>query len=132
MTKFITHFTDVIDHYDRFIFDQWGVLHNGHYPLGESVAILECLKQHHKQVILLSNSSKLADHNNDMNKRIGIDSNLYCDVITSGEAVNRALHQGQITQISHPKIYFIAWDDNVVWCVALITLKQMMLIKRIW
>lgn len=112
MSEFLTHFKDIVGKYDRFIFDQWGVLHNGHYPLGESVQVLEYLKQQNKQVILLSNSSKLADHNNTMNRRIGIDNNLYCDVITSGEAVNRALNNGHIMQKEKPTIYFIAWDDN--------------------
>lgn len=114
MTEILCHFKDIIEKYDRFIFDQWGVLHNGHKPLGDAVRILETLKHHDKKIVLLSNSSKLADENDRNNKNIGISCDLYDDVITSGEAVNRALHQHHIKNIPYdnPNIYFIAWDEN--------------------
>ena len=54
----ISSFKKVVNNYDYFLFDQWGVLHNGSskFPMAEEC--LSFLKKKDKCVILVSNSSR--------------------------------------------------------------------------
>ena len=42
--KNLKSFRSLIDKYDFFLFDQWGVLHNGHYKFKEAENCLRVLK----------------------------------------------------------------------------------------
>ena len=56
MIREIQSLSDLIDDYDLFLFDQWGVIHNGIniFPNAEEVFLhLQNLK---KQVVIISNS----------------------------------------------------------------------------
>ena len=41
---------DIIDTFDTFILDQWGVLHNGGNAFPEAIEALTFLKSHNKKV----------------------------------------------------------------------------------
>ncbi len=82
---------DLVNRYDTFLVDQWGVLHNGQtlYP-----GVLECLERlqaHGKQVILLSNSGKPAVANLPRLEQFGILPNHYSRLITSGDVARQKL-----------------------------------------
>ena len=83
--KFIAGIADTIDHYDAFITDIWGVLHNGSttYP-----GVLDCLgelQSRGKKVLLLSNSGRRARVVGGDLSTFGIVGDLYTDLVTSGE-----------------------------------------------
>ena len=78
-------FKDLVDSYDYFLFDQWGVLHNGHQKFEKAEKCLEFLKERNKQVVLISNSSLPSKHSISNLKRIGISESLYNYCITSGQ-----------------------------------------------
>lgn len=85
MTRVIPGIEHIINDYDAFIIDQWGVLHNGKSPYE---GVLHCLSQIHsrrKPMILLSNSSKRKSESVKGLKKVGIDPSLFADIITSGE-----------------------------------------------
>ncbi|MEJ6080741.1 hypothetical protein MT391_19740 [Vibrio sp. 1-Bac 57] len=48
--KIINGLEDIIDSFDTFILDQWGVLHNGGGAFSEAIAALKFLKTHNKKV----------------------------------------------------------------------------------
>ncbi len=75
----------LIDQYRLFILDQWGVLHNGATLLGRTLEILQMLKVKQKQVAILSNSGKPAEHAVRRMAQIGIPADLYDMMLTSGE-----------------------------------------------
>ncbi|GIR65502.1 MAG: hypothetical protein CM15mP70_06090 [Pelagibacteraceae bacterium] len=47
--KNISSFKDLVDKYDYFLFDQWGVLHNGQKKFGKAEECLKLLKERNKE-----------------------------------------------------------------------------------
>ena len=106
------------DNYDAFIFDVWGVLHNGvrAYP-----GVSHCLKQLKtmgKDVLLLSNSPNRAHYMPIQLSRMGIEPDLYGHVVTSGESTYKALktHEGK-------RVFCISPDEHPT-CMEDLDLKR--------
>ncbi|MGH6902786.1 MAG: TIGR01459 family HAD-type hydrolase, partial [Geminicoccaceae bacterium] len=88
---FCSGLADIASRYGGFIVDQWGVLHDGARPYPDALDCLARLRETGKRVVLLSNSGKRTAINRARLAEIGIDSSLYDDVVTSGEATWQAL-----------------------------------------
>lgn len=84
---------ELMDSYDGFIMDQWGVLHNGIQPYEGVVDALNHLKQRKKQVVILSNSAKRAEDNIERLKQLGIKPSLYKSVVSAGEVAWQGLKE---------------------------------------
>lgn len=85
MIKEIQSLLDLIDDYDLFLFDQWGVIHDGKniFPKAEEVFLhLQNLK---KQAVIISNSGKKSSDNISRMKKLGANSTLNVPLITSGD-----------------------------------------------
>jgi len=82
---------ELMDSYDGFIMDQWGVLHNGIQSYDGVIDALNHLKQRKKQVVILSNSAKRSDENVERLKKLGIKSSHYEAVVTAGEVTWQGL-----------------------------------------
>ena len=85
MIKEIQSLLDLIDDYDLFLFDQWGVIHDGKniFPKAEEVFLhLQNLK---KQVVIISNSGKKSSDNISRMKKLGAKNTLNVPLITSGD-----------------------------------------------
>jgi len=83
----------LMDTYDGFIMDQWGVLHNGLHPYECVIDTLNHLKQCKKKVIILSNSAKRSADNIERLRKLGIKPSLYQEVVTAGEVTWRGLNE---------------------------------------
>jgi HAD superfamily hydrolase (TIGR01459 family) len=83
----------VADQYDAFVFDIWGVLHDGIRPYEGVIECLEMLKKQGKDIVLLTNSPNRAYCiSEDVLAPMGIHKGKhYDDIISSGEAAWRAL-----------------------------------------
>jgi HAD superfamily hydrolase (TIGR01459 family) len=81
----LTNIHDILDKYDYFIIDQWGVLHNGKVPYKGVIEALEVLKRNNKILILLSNSSKQKSSSHKGLQKVGIEPSYFTDIVTSGE-----------------------------------------------
>lgn len=83
----LTGLRDLGDRYDGFILDLWGVIHDGitAYP-GAKAALAE-LKRRGKRTVMLSNAPRRASSMIELMDEIGIERDLYGDILTSGEAV---------------------------------------------
>ena len=81
----------VVDAYDAFIVDLWGVLHDGAKPLPGTVECLMRLKAAGKRVVLLSNAPRPAAPAIARLTEIGFARELYQDLMTSGEETWRHL-----------------------------------------
>jgi HAD superfamily hydrolase (TIGR01450 family) len=77
--------------YDSFIIDQWGVLHDGKTPYPGVTECLENLKSCGKKLVLLSNSSKRKSTSFKGLNKVGINSLLFDDIVTSGEMAWNAI-----------------------------------------
>ena len=81
----VASLADVLDRYDLYLLDQFGVLHDGLRPYQGSRDALRALKQAGKTIIIISNSGKRADTNVRRMEAMGFDRALYDHMVTSGE-----------------------------------------------
>lgn len=109
----IAHIKDIIDLYDIFIIDQWGVLHDGVKAFAGADHALKCLKEAGKQVAILSNSGKPAQYSANRMAEIGINRQHYDFMLTSGEHARYCLEQRPepFYQALGNKYYIFAWNE---------------------
>ncbi len=86
---------DFIDDYDYFILDIWGVLHDGSNIYDGAIDSLKLLKEAGKKVYLLSNAPRRSQKAVQVLNNLGISSDLYEFILTSGEAVYLDLENNQ-------------------------------------
>lgn len=86
-------FAPVADRYDGFVLDLWGVIHDGVNAFPPAVDCLARLRAAGKRTLLLSNVPRPNEAARALMRRMGIPDDLYTDILTSGEAVRRALQQ---------------------------------------
>jgi len=89
--RFLTGFAEIASEYDGFVLDLWGVIHDGVNAFPHAVDCLAHLKEAGKKTLLLSNVPRPNDAVSTMMRRMGIEDSLYTGILTSGEAVRRAL-----------------------------------------
>ena len=89
--RFLTGFAQIASEYDGFVLDLWGVIHDGVNAFPHAVDCLAHLREAGKTTLLLSNVPRPNDAVRTMMRRMGIEDALYTDILTSGEAVRRAL-----------------------------------------
>lgn len=87
---------EIASDYDAMLIDQWGVLHNGKKPYDGVINTLQKLSTQKKKLILLSNSSRRKDESIKGLRKVGIDPDLFFDIITSGEMTWRLFHSRDI------------------------------------
>lgn len=109
--KIVTGLNALIDNFDTFILDQWGVLHNGGQAFPNAVAALQYLKDNNKKVVILSNSGNTRAFSYQRLQDAGIDRELYLDVITSGDHMRHNFNIGKFKHLGKNALFF-AWDYN--------------------
>jgi HAD superfamily hydrolase (TIGR01459 family) len=83
--QLISGLCELAPRYDGFIFDLWGVIHDGVAPIPGAIDCLQLLIEADKRIVLLSNAPRRAD---DVVRRItslGVPAGLYHHVMSSGE-----------------------------------------------
>ena len=90
-TEFTTGMAPLAAHYDAYIVDLWGTLHNGIEPLPGALECLERLKSAGKTIALLSNAPFRTSVVVEVIDRIGVPQELYDCVMSSGEMAWRAV-----------------------------------------
>jgi HAD superfamily hydrolase (TIGR01459 family) len=84
-------FASLADRYDGFVLDLWGVIHDGVNAFPHAVDCLARLREAGKRTLLLSNVPRPNEAAQELMRRMGIPDDLYTAILTSGEAVRRAL-----------------------------------------
>ncbi len=87
----LSGFAPLAERYDGFVLDLWGVIHDGINAFPHAVETLRQLRSAKKRTLLLSNVPRPNAAVQTMMQRMGIEDTLYTDILTSGEAVRRAL-----------------------------------------
>lgn len=116
MSNFCQGLYELMDSYDGFIMDQWGVLHNGMHPYEGVIDCLNHLKQQKKQVVILSNSAKRSTDNVERLKKLGIKPGLYKEVVTAGEVTWQGLKEQKDPPFKGlgKKCYLVSRQDDRV------------------
>ncbi|USO01648.1 MAG: TIGR01459 family HAD-type hydrolase [Alphaproteobacteria bacterium] len=84
--KKIAFFNEIIPQYDTFVFDIWGVVHDGYRPFPKLRPTLEALREAHKQVIFLSNMSQPSSEVEQHLQAMEVPRDLYDCAYSSGQA----------------------------------------------
>ena len=86
-TMFELHesFSEIIDRYDGFILDQFGVLHNGSHGLEGAPELVSDLAKKGKKLIILSNSSSSSEATKAKLPKLGFNPHHFIGAVTSGE-----------------------------------------------
>ncbi len=92
---FINKLNDIIDSYDYFFLDVWGVIHDGNIAYPGVVDTMKLLRQKGKKVCFLSNAPRRAFKVAEVLKGYGITPDLYDFILTSGEATYTDLAKNQ-------------------------------------
>jgi HAD-superfamily class IIA hydrolase, TIGR01459 len=87
MTQIINSFFQILDKYDIFILDQWGVMHDGHQGYEHAIESVDNLIKQNKKLIIISNSSKRKMSSISGLKDLGFDKNSFIELMTSGEMI---------------------------------------------
>ena len=81
----------ILDNYDTFLLDMWGVMHDGRAPYEGVLRAVRKLKESGKRLIVLSNSSKRREDAERMLAELGFDPADFHDIVTSGDVSHRLL-----------------------------------------
>lgn len=90
-SQFIPGIKDVVDQYDAFIIDLWGVIHDGRKPYPCAIETLKNLKDLKKTTLLLSNSPRRVFASEEHLENMGLSRDLYTHIYTSGEDTHQGL-----------------------------------------
>lgn len=93
--RFIDRLAEIADRFDGFIFDLWGVVHNGKLPYPGALAAMSAIKQSARPILLLSNAPRRSDAVAIFLDKIGVPRDAYDGILTSGDLVHAALHRGE-------------------------------------
>lgn len=85
MMEQVDSIDELTDRYELFLFDQFGVLHDGHVHYDGMHATLERLKQAGKATGVITNSGKREEYNRQRLARFGYEAELFDLVVSSGE-----------------------------------------------
>ena len=93
--KFISKISEISDYYSHFIFDIWGVIHDGSAAYPHAVETISALRKQGKKICFLSNAPRRSSKVATMLSQFGVTSDLYDFVISSGEATFLDLEKNQ-------------------------------------
>ncbi len=103
----------LIEHYDGFIVDIWGVIHNGGKIFEGVISALQHIQERGKTVVFLSNSPRSSGQVLEVLEDKGLSPSLYKCIISSGELFEADLVEGTLPLVKQhccPRIFFI--DEN--------------------
>ncbi len=83
--------SEILDSYDAFLCDLWGVIHDGEFLYPCVLETLEKLQDAGKKIIFLSNAPRLAESVLVKMDKMGVRRDCYAGALTSGEAARHYL-----------------------------------------
>ena len=108
----------IVENYDLFYIDLWGVVHNGIYLHNEAINVLKKLSELKKDFILLTNAPRPNSIVKNFLEKMGMDQRIRNHVFTSGEAALNYLKNNyskeKFFHIGPPRDFdlFLSFKDN--------------------
>ena len=112
MTKIINSFSEILDKYDFFILDQWGVMHDGYKGYKHAINAVNKLIIENKKLIIISNSSKRKINSVNRLKDLGFNKNDFIEIMTSGEMIWQELFNFSSKYDANLKNCFHIYDNS--------------------
>ena len=91
--KKIKSIEEIINDYDSFIIDQWGVMHDGTFGYEHAFNSINILNSNNKNLFIISNSSKRSKSSIDNLPKLGFKKNSFLNTVTSGEMIWQLLKE---------------------------------------
>ena len=108
----ISGLSSIVDRYDAFLLDQFGVMHDGKTALPGALECFTELAKRNKKLIVLSNTSRRRDHALSKLPKIGFDSELLSGFVCSGELAWQHMSEHCRGQ----RCLWISWsEDFMAW-----------------
>jgi HAD superfamily hydrolase (TIGR01459 family) len=112
MTKIINSFSEILNQYDFFILDQWGVMHDGKQGYKQAIKAVDKLIKENKKLIIISNSSKRKISSINRLKDFGFDKKDFIEIMTSGEMIWQELFNSSGKYDTRLKNCFHIYDNS--------------------
>lgn len=90
--KELSKFSEIIDHYDSYIIDLWGVIHDGQNLYPGVKQTMDELKERGKKCVFLSNAPRRSSKVKAVLGKFGITEDYYIDALSSGEVGFRIIN----------------------------------------
>ena len=78
---------EILNDYDNFIIDQWGVMHDGTFGYDHAFETINILNSNNKNLFIVSNSSKRSKSSIDKLPKLGFKKSSFINTVTSGEMI---------------------------------------------
>ena len=105
--KILEGFKNIVDKYEFFVFDIWGVIHDGAHLYPNVIETLQYLKSQQRKISFLSNAPRRAFRVEKILNQFGITADLYDFVLTSGECTYLYLQQNQQLKFANFKSKYL-------------------------
>lgn len=110
--KILEGFKDIVNKYDFFVFDIWGVIHDGQHLYPNVIETLKYLRSYNRKISFLSNAPRRAFRVEKILNQFGITADLYDFVLTSGECAYLYLHENQQQKFANFKSKYLYIGPN--------------------
>ena len=96
-------FAQLLDDFDVFLVDQFGVLIDSSNPYPGALDALQAIKDRGKRAIILTNSAKRATHSEERLARLGFTRDAYFKILSSGDVAHKLL-AGRVEKIAPERL----------------------------
>lgn len=96
MTQLIRHLSEISAQYDAMFVDLWGCVHNGVTAFPSAVAALQDYRRNGGIVIFVTNAPRAREHVAAQLERLGVPSDCYDSIATSGDSARAAMYRGVV------------------------------------
>ncbi len=90
---YLESISEIINKYQNFIIDQWGVMHDGKKGYSHAIKTIDFLVKKKKNLFIISNSSKRKKSSEQNLPKLGFKKNSFINVLTSGEMIWQTIHK---------------------------------------
>ena len=109
--QILTSIKEIIDSYDNFIIDQWGVMHDGFVGFDHAMSAISYLHKKNKNLFIISNSSKREKSSIEKLPKLGFKQDVFIKILTSGEMIWNTLNKKYANYQIKKKCFHI-YDDS--------------------
>ncbi len=106
----INSILEIINSYENYIIDQWGVMHDGQYGYEHAIETINYLYKENKKLFIISNSSKRKKSSEDKLPDLGFKKKFFININTSGEMIWQTL-QKKFSKLTNKKKCFHIFDN---------------------
>lgn len=102
---------DIIDKYENYIIDQWGVIHDGEIGYKHAIETIDYLEKNNKKLFIISNSSKRQKSSEDRLPKLGFNKKSFTSIQTSGEMIWQFINK-KYSELQNKTKCFHIYDES--------------------